>query len=115
MRTVGDLGLSVSGGADHARATIDVPPARWAEAIRAARDDRDLACDFFDWLSAVDELQDGFAVVAHLWSITKKHGVLVRTRIPRATPTVDTIIDIYPGAAWHERETHEMFGIDFAG
>jgi NADH-quinone oxidoreductase subunit C len=24
-------------------------------------------------------------------------------------------VDIYPGAAWPERETHEMFGIDFAG
>jgi NADH-quinone oxidoreductase subunit C len=25
------------------------------------------------------------------------------------------VVDVFPGAAWHERETHEMFGIDFAG
>jgi NADH-quinone oxidoreductase subunit C len=106
---------SVSGGNAHSRATVDVPPGDWAAAVRAARDDAELACDFFDWLSAVDELDDGFAVVAHLWSTGLHHGLLLRTRVPRAEPVVDTVVPIFPGAAWHERETHEMFGIDFAG
>ena len=83
MRTAGDLSLSVSGGGDHARATVDVPPAKWAETIRAVRDDPDLACDFFDWLSAVDELDEGYTVVAHLWSTTKRHGLLLRTRVTK--------------------------------
>ncbi len=30
-------------------------------------------------------------------------------------PDVDTVTGIYPGAAWHERETHEMFGQGFTG
>ncbi|RKN44282.1 NADH-quinone oxidoreductase subunit C [Micromonospora endolithica] len=106
---------SVSGGQAYARATVDVPVAAWSDALRAARDDAELACDFFDWLSAVDELADGFDVVVHLWSTTRRHGVLLRTRVPRATPTVASVVDVFPGAAWHERETHEMFGIDFAG
>ncbi|MFY1673382.1 NADH-quinone oxidoreductase subunit C [Plantactinospora sp. WMMB334] len=104
-----------SGGQAYARATVDVPVGRWREAVRAARDDTELACDFFDWLSAVDELADGFDVVAHLWSTTRRHGVLLRTRVPRDDATVGTVVDVFPGAAWHERETHEMFGIDFAG
>jgi NADH-quinone oxidoreductase subunit C len=42
--------------------------------------------------------------------------VLIRTRVPdRAAPAAPSIVDIYPGAAWHERETHEMFGIEFSG
>lgn len=106
---------SVSGGQRFARATVDVPPASWLTAVSAARDDAELACDFFDWLSAVDELAEGFDVVAHLWSTRLRHGLLVRTRLPRGTPTVASVVDVYPGAAWHERETHEMFGIDFAG
>ncbi|MGI5524031.1 NADH-quinone oxidoreductase subunit C [Micromonospora sp. CA-259024] len=106
---------SVSGGQRFARATVDVPSASWLVAVRAARDDAELACDFFDWLSAVDELAEGFDVVAHLWSTRLRHGVLLRTRVPRGAPTVASVVDIYPGAAWHERETHEMFGIDFAG
>jgi NADH-quinone oxidoreductase subunit C len=104
---------SVSGGAQWARATVDVSPEVWRAAILAAREE--LGCDFFDWLSAVDEEERGYAVVAHLWSTAERHGVLVRTLAPREAPAVDSIVDIYPGAAWSERETHEMFGVDFTG
>ncbi|MFG1713635.1 NADH-quinone oxidoreductase subunit C [Micromonospora sp. NPDC049203] len=106
---------SVSGGQGYARATVDVPPASWADAVRAARDDAELDLDFLDWLSAVDELADGFDVVLHLWSVRHRHGLLLRTRVPRDTPVVASVVGLFPGAAWHERETHEMFGIDFAG
>ncbi len=104
---------SVSGGGGWARTTVDVPVEGWPAAIRAARDD--LGYDFFDWLAGVDELAEGFAVVVHLWSTADRTGVLIRTRVPRDAPTVASIVDIYPGAAWPERETHEMFGVDFAG
>jgi len=102
-----------SGGGAFTRATVDVPLDRWADAVQAARDE--LGCDFFDWLSAVDELADGFTIVAHLWSTGQRHGVLVRTRTPREAPAVASVVALYPGAAWHERETHEMFGIAFPG
>ncbi|MFC0526517.1 NADH-quinone oxidoreductase subunit C [Phytohabitans kaempferiae] len=115
LGAVTEVSASVSGGQAHARATVDVPPESWAAALLAARDDPELACDFFDWLSAVDELDAGFSVVAHLWSTSRRHGVLVRTRVARDTPAVESVVPIYPGAAWHERETHEMFGIDFPG
>jgi NADH-quinone oxidoreductase subunit C len=100
------------GGPGHGRAVIDVPAARWRAAVEAARD---LGCDFFDWLSAVDELDEGLTVVAHLWSTRDRHGVLIRCRVPRVNPVADSIVDLFPGAAWHERETFEMFGISFAG
>jgi len=41
--------------------------------------------------------------------------VAVRVRLPRTDPSVPTISNIYPGANWHERETHEFFGIKFEG
>jgi len=106
---------TVSGGADWARATVDVAPDAWTTAARAARDDAELAMNYFDWLSAVDELDEGFTLVAHLWSTSRRHGLLLRTRVPRDEPAVPSIVDIYAGAAWHERETHEMFGVDFPG
>jgi len=108
------LTATVSGGGPgHARAVVDVPPALWWSAIRAARDPGALGCDYFDWLSAVDELDEGFSVVAHLWSTRRKHGLLIRTRVPRTEPVVESVVDLFAGAAWHERETHEMFGIGF--
>jgi NADH-quinone oxidoreductase subunit C len=41
--------------------------------------------------------------------------VAIRTRIPRAEPELPTISKVFPGADWHERETHDFFGIRFAG
>jgi NADH-quinone oxidoreductase subunit C len=104
---------SVSGGGPWSRATVDVAPEHWPALLTAARDG--LGCDFFDWLSAVDELEAGLTVVAHVWSTGQRYGVLLRTRLPRDAPRVASIVGIYPGAAWSERETYEMFDIDFVG
>lgn len=41
--------------------------------------------------------------------------IVVRTRTPRSAPSVPTITGIYSGANWHERETHDFFGIKFQG
>lgn len=41
--------------------------------------------------------------------------VVVRTRVPRANSELPTIADVFPGANWHERETHDFFGIRFTG
>jgi len=110
----GTIVAGVSGGGPaHERAVLDVPAALWWAAVEAAHDAGGLGCDFFDWLSAVDELEEGFTIVAHLWSTRRKHGLLLRARVTRDNPVIETVIDLFPGAAWHERETHEMFGISF--
>jgi len=36
-------------------------------------------------------------------------------RIPRENPVVPTLVDVWPGVDYPERETHEMFGINFQG
>jgi NADH-quinone oxidoreductase subunit C len=41
--------------------------------------------------------------------------VVIRTRTDRNDPEVPTISHIYQGANWHERETHDFFGIKFSG
>jgi len=93
--------------------TVDVPTARWTAALAFARDELD--CRFFDWLSAVDELDEGFSVIAHLWSVVDRHHLLLRTRVPRQSPRLPTATGVFAGASWHERETHEMFGVVFDG
>lgn len=93
--------------------TAEVPPSDWIDALTRAR--VGLGCHFFDWLSAVDDGDDGFRVVAHVWSLDRGEGLIVSTRVPRAAPALATATPVYRGANWHERETHEMFGIDFVG
>jgi len=40
---------------------------------------------------------------------------VLRTRLPRSAPQLPSITPIYTGASWHERETHDFFGIIFDG
>jgi len=92
--------------------TISVPPSQWVTALTALRDVADLT--YFDWLSAVDE-GTSFSVYCHLYSPTRLGHVLVLTELPADEPCLDTATGVFRGAAWHERETHEMFGIAFSG
>ena len=97
--------------------TVDVPPASWIAALETARDR--LGCTYFDWLSAVDEPGTGFRVCAHVAALPEAGGsvrrLLIRTTVPHGEAVLPTAIGVYAGAAWHERETHEMFGIGFDG
>jgi NADH-quinone oxidoreductase subunit C len=95
--------------------TIDVPAQRWPDAATALRDDPRSRFGFFDWLSAYDDLAAGLAVVAHFWSVSDKHSVILRTHVGRDGGRLATLTTIYPGAEWHERETFEMFAINFEG
>ncbi|MGW6554636.1 NADH-quinone oxidoreductase subunit C, partial [Streptomyces sp. NPDC055051] len=95
--------------------TVDVPVTDWLDALRTARDE--LGCTYFDWLSAVDEPGTGFRVCAHVVAAGDgaPRRLLLRTTVPHAAPALPTAIGVYAGAAWHERETHEMFGVVFEG
>ncbi|MBP6997584.1 MAG: NADH-quinone oxidoreductase subunit C [Phycicoccus sp.] len=93
-------------------------PDEWVTAVRAAFQD---GFTFFDWLSAVDVTDDAdapeFDVVCHLLDVStpgqlRECRLAVRIADGVALPSLTAI---YPGAAWHERETHEMFGIAVSG
>ncbi|MFH9352637.1 NADH-quinone oxidoreductase subunit C [Kitasatospora sp. NPDC017646] len=109
------VGEWATGAEAYGLITVDVPAERWIEALTSARDV--LGLRFFDWLSAVDELADGFSVVAHLAAVEAPgvRHLALRTRVPRDGAALPSAVEVYAGAAWHERETHEMFGIDFPG
>jgi NADH-quinone oxidoreductase subunit C len=87
-----------------------VEAAGWHDAVAALKRD---GYTYFDWLSAVDEHPDGFRLVLHVARVQPLDHLLLVTYLDRADAAVASIADVYGGAAWHERETHEMFGIDF--
>ncbi|MFJ9326352.1 NADH-quinone oxidoreductase subunit C [Streptomyces sp. NPDC101230] len=93
--------------------TVDIPATEWITALRTARDG--LGCTYFDWLSAVDEPGTGFRVCAHVAALGDGtvRRLMLRTTVPHDAATLPSAIDVYAGAAWHERETHEMFGVAF--
>ena len=56
-----------------------------------------------------------FQVFARVIDVRRHVGVTVKVDVPDDTMTVESWFTVYAGANWHERETHEMFGIVFAG
>jgi len=95
--------------------TADVPPAEWVASVLTVRDDPELDGSYIDVLLAVDEHPRGFDVVVRLWSVARRHGVHLRTSVPREDPRLPSLVKVFAGAAWHEREAAEMFGIVFEG
>lgn len=92
-----------------------VAPETWAAAVEAARAD---GYDFFDWLGAEDLLgrSNALLVVLALRRLDRPGDVLLLgTELDRDAPRLDSIRGRFAGAAWHEREAAELFGIEFVG
>jgi len=56
-----------------------------------------------------------FQVFARVRDIRDNRELSLRADVPDDTLTVESWVTNYAGADWHERETWEMFGIEFAG
>lgn len=79
---------------------------------------RMLAAEGFalDTITGVDWLAAGQMEVVYDYFHPRKFlRAVVRTRVPRDLPELATISQVFPGANWHERETHDFFGIRFIG
>jgi len=75
-----------------------------------------LGFDHITSVSGVDYINEKeIEVIYHVWSIDKKILIGLRTRIPRDNPVLKSLIGVWEGALYFERETWEMFGIKFEG
>jgi NADH-quinone oxidoreductase subunit C len=105
---------------------VRIPVEKWVEAHVTARDDLDLV--FFSWLSAIDwanevavgdglkeDVEERIEVMSALSDLNEGKLVILSTDISHDSPTVPSLIEVFAGANWHERESYEMFGIEFEG
>ena len=75
-------------------------------------------------LTAIDERvrtsragqpKSAFTVVYHLLSFGRNEDIRIKTALTDDAPTAPSIVDVWPSAAWYEREVWDMFGITFEG
>ncbi len=93
---------------------LRVPRDAVAELCGALKSDPDLNFTYLRCLSVVD-WQDELEVVYHLASLNHPHRLVIKTRAPMEDPWVPTTIGVWRGADWHEREGHDLFGLEFRG
>lgn len=69
---------------------------------------------FFDLFGATD-LGDGRAeVLTHLMAPDASQRIMLRVEVRTGEP-VPSLVETFPAAAWHEREAHDLIGLEFAG
>jgi len=78
---------------------------------------KDTGFNHLSTISATDWPEDGiFELTYHIWSYSEKIVLTIKTKIDRATPTIDSVTPIWEeNAQIHEREIHELFGVEFKG
>ena len=105
----------VSTHSDFGDDTALVRRERIVEICTFLRDDPGLRFDFAMDLTGVDYLgeEPRFEVVYHLYSLEKKHRVRIKTRVPEEDPVIDSVIPVWAGMDWYEREAYDMYGIVF--
>jgi NADH/F420H2 dehydrogenase subunit C len=59
------------------------------------------------------ERKERFDVVYHLYSFPKMLRVRLKVRVPEEEPVVDSVVPVWKGANWFEREALDLFGIRF--
>ena len=68
------------------------------------------------YLSAVDWPEEhSFEIIYVLMNWTLGYHLMIRTKIDRNSPEMPSIITVFPGAIYYERECHEFFGVKFPG
>ena len=92
---------------------VTVEAATWAGFAAFAR--TQLGCGFFSFLSAVDWKAEGLEVVAWVANLDANVALLLKTRLGPGVSVCQSMVPVYQGADWMERECFDMFGIRFEG
>ena len=119
---VGASDVSVDFGTVKVRVARDA----WVDTLTTARDALGLV--FFSWLSGVDwandvavgdppeeAVEERYEVMCAVSDLSEGKIVIFSTDLDKAEPVLDSLVEVYAGANWHEREAAEMFGIVFSG
>jgi NADH-quinone oxidoreductase subunit C len=81
------------------------------------RDDPELDFAMLSWIAGVDCLprEPRFEVVYGLLSLSRSARLNLKVQVGGESPSVPTVVGVWPTADWLERETWDFYGIEFAG
>ena len=93
--------------------TATVPPDRWLELARFAKETLGFA--FFSFLTAVDWKEQGLEIVVRVDNLRDNAALTLKTRLGPGVSSCSSLTSVYRGADWMERECWDMFGVRFEG
>ncbi len=98
--------------------SVTLKKERILDICRFLHDDPELFFDYLVDVCGVDYLgknEKRFEVVYHLYSIKHRHALRLKAEVADDKPSIDSVMPVWIGANWHEREAYDMYGIVFNG
>ena len=92
--------------------TVNVEPIEWLAFAQQLRKEEALHFNFLFCLTCID-WKTHLTMVYHLRSTIFHHNIVVKAKLDRDKPAIETVSHIWRTAEFHEREVYEMFGVDF--
>jgi len=96
--------------------TVDVEASKIVEVVKYLRDDPKCRFVNFTDITAVDypDREKRFDVIYHFLSPTLNARIRLKAQADETTQ-VPSLIDVFPGADWFEREAYDLYGVFFVG
>lgn len=91
---------------------INIEPGAWLNFAGQLRHDPALHFDYLFCVTCVD-WSTHLGMVYHFSSTRFRHNIVVKIRLERADPKIETVSHIWQTANFQEREAYEMFGVHF--
>ena len=97
--------------------TIEVPRELLRSAAQQCKENPKLNFNLLSDATCVDRfpVEPRFELNYHLVSIPRHDRIRLRTRVSAQQPVVDSLVPVWPGANWLEREIFDLFGVRFEG
>src|SRR5690349_6276884 len=92
--------------------TVNISPGDWKNFATHMRSTSGLDFNYLFCVTCVD-WKTHLTMVYHLTSTLHRHTVVVKAKLDRNNPEIETVCDIWKTAEFHEREQFEMFGVKF--
>ena len=91
---------------------ISIEPSEWPDFANKLRHTPGLDFDFLFCVTGVD-WKTHLGMVYHLTSTIHRHNIVVKAKLDRENPEIETVSNIWRTAEFHEREAYDLFGVKF--
>lgn len=96
--------------------TVEVKPEFAHELITWIKQEKSLQISFLTNIGGVhfpDDKGRELTVVYHIHSLINNFRIRIKAYLNIENPEINSVVDLYAGANWMERETYDFFGILF--
>jgi len=111
LKAIPNLQIEIEGN------SFIIPKEKLLSIARFFKESPKYSMDYLSCITAADYLAKGFfESVNHLYSMQKKQGpIVLKVRVPRENPRMPSLVSLYRGAEFQEREAYDLFGIIYEG